>query len=507
MTTIICVVSYSRFAETLKELDLTGRYTSFRDAQDPVQAFSSLCSDKLESVSGDPRSPAASSLEVQMGLLTLSPQLVDLLAEDFPGRMTSTSETKTDRCVLAVNANTFLSGLEALEDRCLEVEHEIAVPGTVTAGVTTMAKVDPDVDVEHWFVVGCSVAHHSFGTYWQLTRYLMNFLYLDDEKSNHKKVWKVTSDTGNTSKVVIQRLTPKPRSHPSAAYFTLRLAKMTSNPNQDSQTPNGQSDAGDTSQEAQDRLPNACDIEIPMNELPQQLQYILYVIERVRDRLQFDDTGAVSANTLKDRLEEVANFAKRIVFWVHETEIESRKRSGHTVRWNSDFDGHWENLLEDHRTVEEVESVMQRRGTRQTLLRRSWVKNDAKASDACCRNLRKWKEEFLSEARRIIAKNMLDNKRSYRDKERHNNTPNDTEGSDRRTLAATSNNLFKGTVNNIGGNQTNHYNCDHSSWVVFNGPVNYCSTFPDLERANDIMVWLSAYQPDMGIQTSGDRIH
>ncbi|THV06248.1 hypothetical protein K435DRAFT_773433 [Dendrothele bispora CBS 962.96] len=84
LTTSIRVVS--RFAETLKELDLTGRYTSFRDVQDLVQVFSFLRSGKLESVSGDSSSAVASSLEVlQMGPLTLSPQLVDLLAEGFPG--------------------------------------------------------------------------------------------------------------------------------------------------------------------------------------------------------------------------------------------------------------------------------------------------------------------------------------------------------------------------------------------------------------------------------------
>ncbi|THV06247.1 hypothetical protein K435DRAFT_773431, partial [Dendrothele bispora CBS 962.96] len=74
---------------------------------------------------------------------------------------------------------------------------------------------------------------------------------------------------------------PTPRSYPSEAYSILYPVKMASNPIQDSQAPDSQ--PGYTSAEIQGGSPDACDGEVPMNELPQRLQDVLYAIEKVRN--------------------------------------------------------------------------------------------------------------------------------------------------------------------------------------------------------------------------------
>ncbi|KAK7472231.1 hypothetical protein VKT23_000352 [Stygiomarasmius scandens] len=71
LTTSVRVVS--RFVNSLKELDLTGRYTTFDDVEELVRVFSLSSAEQ------------ARPLEVlQIGPVTLSPELVDLLAEGFP---------------------------------------------------------------------------------------------------------------------------------------------------------------------------------------------------------------------------------------------------------------------------------------------------------------------------------------------------------------------------------------------------------------------------------------
>ncbi|THV06235.1 hypothetical protein K435DRAFT_849323 [Dendrothele bispora CBS 962.96] len=406
-----------------------------------------------------------------------------------------------------------ISWLEAPEDRCLEIKHEIAVPVTVCSNVcdayralaspgcisvshrngllisqlqndfaaeivasvnTGLPVVDLDADVERW--VECHITLHSIDDNTRLQ--LVSPRLMDKgsrERNEPKKIREqivvFTNYTlyahGRSSLFCISPFVYLVEL--AFAHSTFRPVKVTSNLMEDSQAPVDQPGTGHTSSEIQG-LPDLCNSEVSMNELPQQLQYILDAIERVRNGVESDNNEATSASILKSRLEEVANFAKSTVCWAHGTDIKLRKRVGYAIRWNPDFGEHWETLLE---IVEEAEDVIQRCGSWEMVLRCLWIKDDAKALDDCCRNLEDWKEKFLSEARRIYMKNKLDNKRTDRDNEKRTKTMDDTETFKSRiaTTTSMSTKLSEEMVNDIRGDQTNHYNCDHSMCMTINGPI------------------------------------
>ncbi|KAK7472233.1 hypothetical protein VKT23_000354 [Stygiomarasmius scandens] len=79
---------------------------------------------------------------------------------------------------------------------------------------------------------------------------------------------------------------------------------------------------------------------------PPGLQTVISAIERIEDEVQSKGTMTEPVAKLMLMLKEVAGFAQSEISRVHKNEIEEGKATRLPIKWNADFEGHWENLLE-----------------------------------------------------------------------------------------------------------------------------------------------------------------